>query len=152
MAKVTGVGGVFLSSKNPARTKNWYETVLGITMDDYGHLFTKEEESEESLRTLQWSVFHEDSELPEPTTESFMVSYRVDDLEALLGKLKEHRVQFWVRLRRSVMNRPCPANRSGLNDSCWGTSRCQDTASDGNRTRVTSLRSDKQPCAHGATA
>ena len=62
-------------------------------MNDYGHLFTKEEESEESLRTLQWSVFHEDSELMEPTTESFMVNYRVDDLEALLDKLKEHRVK-----------------------------------------------------------
>jgi hypothetical protein len=86
MAKVTGVGGVFLTSKHPERTMGWYETVLGIEMDAYGHLFTKDEEAEGSLRTLQWSVFDKDDAYVQPTTELFMVNYRVDDLDALLDK------------------------------------------------------------------
>ncbi len=89
-------------------------------MDDYGHLFTKEEESEESLRTLQWSVFHEDSELPEPTTESFMVSYRVDDLEALLGKLKEHRVKIVGQIEAFSYESPMPSQSERIERQLLG--------------------------------
>lgn len=98
MAKVTGIGGVFLSSENPERTREWYEAVLGITMDAYGHLFTREEEPEESLRTLQWSVFPADADYTKPSTETFMVNYRVDDLETLLDKLKKKGVEILDRI------------------------------------------------------
>jgi predicted enzyme related to lactoylglutathione lyase len=93
MAKATGIGGVFLTSKDPERTKHWYETVLGIGMDPHGHLFTKDEEAEGSLRTLQWSVFDTDDAYMQPTTELFMVNYRVDDLNALVDELKRKEVQ-----------------------------------------------------------
>jgi predicted enzyme related to lactoylglutathione lyase len=93
MAKVTGVGGVFLMSKDPERTMGWYETVLGIRMDPHGHLFTKDEEAEGSLRTLQWSVFDAIDGYMQPTTQPFMVNYRVDDLAGLVDELKQQGVQ-----------------------------------------------------------
>jgi predicted enzyme related to lactoylglutathione lyase len=56
-------------------------------------MFTKDEEAPGSLRTLQWSVFDKDDAYMQPTTELFMVNYRVDDLNALVDELKQKKVQ-----------------------------------------------------------
>lgn len=93
MAKAIGIGGVFLTSEDPERTKHWYESVLGIRMDAYGHVFTKDEEREASPRTIQWSVFDREDAYMQPTTELFMVNYRVDDLDALVNDLKQKGVE-----------------------------------------------------------
>lgn len=90
--KVTGVGGVFLTSEDPDATKKWYQEHLGIEMDDYGHMFTSEEQ-ESSLQMLQWSVMKKDDDYLKPTSEPFMINYRVDDLEKLLEKLKKLEVE-----------------------------------------------------------
>ena len=37
MAKVTGIGGVFLKAKGDAAAlAKWYETHLGLTLEDFG--------------------------------------------------------------------------------------------------------------------
>lgn len=84
---------MFLTSKDPEQAKGWFETVLGIEMDADGHLFTKDEEAEGSLRTLQWSLFDKDDACVEPPTELFLVNYRVDDLDALVDELRQKGVQ-----------------------------------------------------------
>ena len=91
--KVTGIGGVFLTSEDPEATKKWYHKHLGIEMDAYGHMFTSEEETESSKQMLQWSVMKKGDDYLKPTSEPFMINYRVDDLEKLLEKLKDLNVE-----------------------------------------------------------
>lgn len=91
--KVTGVGGVFLTSEDPDATKKWYQKHLGIEMDDYGHMFTSAEKSESSAHMLQWSVMKKGDDYLKPTSEPFMINYRVDDLELLLEKLQKLNVE-----------------------------------------------------------
>ncbi len=36
MARVTGIGGVFLRSQDPKRLRQWYAEHLGIVLNDWG--------------------------------------------------------------------------------------------------------------------
>lgn len=37
--KVTGIGGIFFSSEDPTKTKEWYAENLGLEVDQWGALF-----------------------------------------------------------------------------------------------------------------
>lgn len=90
MKKVTGLGGIFFKSKNPKQTMQWYAQHLGMQMDDYGHMFAwKPMDASEETGLTQWSVFKEDTDYFAPAEQSFMINYRVADLEALLQELKQ---------------------------------------------------------------
>jgi len=94
MKKVTGLGGIFFKSSNPENTRKWYEKHLGMTMNEYGHMFkwkAEEDSTEDGL--TQWSVFKADTEYFSPSTLPFMINYRVADLEALLIELKKDGVE-----------------------------------------------------------
>lgn len=93
MAKVTGVGGVFFKTKDPASTKNWYKQHLGFDTNEWGATFTfRKEEQPDKRGYLQWSPFKEDTTYFDPSEKEFMVNYRVDDLEALVATLRENGV------------------------------------------------------------
>jgi hypothetical protein len=36
MKRVTGIGGVFFSAKDPAKMQSWYKTHLGIDVQSWG--------------------------------------------------------------------------------------------------------------------
>ncbi|HEX4536073.1 MAG TPA: hypothetical protein VH140_03910 [Candidatus Acidoferrum sp.] len=36
MARITGIGGVFLRSQDPKALAKWYSAHLGITLNDFG--------------------------------------------------------------------------------------------------------------------
>jgi predicted enzyme related to lactoylglutathione lyase len=92
--KVTGLGGIFFKSINPANTRQWYERHLGMNMDEYGHMFSwKSTEDEQEIGLTQWSVFKEDTTYFSPSKQPFMINYRVVDLEALLVELKKEGVE-----------------------------------------------------------
>ena len=91
MKKVTGIGGIFFRSKDPEKTRAWYEKHLGIIMDDYGSSFEWKTKGKHPGYTA-WSVFTEESDYF-PQQQSFLVNYRVADLEGLLVELKHAGVQ-----------------------------------------------------------
>jgi len=39
MAKVTGLGGVFFKSKDPAASREWYRKNLGVESEQWGTMF-----------------------------------------------------------------------------------------------------------------
>ena len=93
------MGGVFFRSADPAKTVAWYERHLGIQQREYegqgsAHVLEYDPtgESEVSGYTV-WSVFHEDDAYFDPTTQPFMINYRVDDLDALLERLRADGVE-----------------------------------------------------------
>jgi predicted enzyme related to lactoylglutathione lyase len=92
--KVTGIGGVFFKSKNPAKSKEWYEINLGIKSDKYGHSFKWRDQEYQSTECItQWSPMAEDTDYYHPSKSEFMINYRVDNLEALLLELKRNKVK-----------------------------------------------------------
>jgi predicted enzyme related to lactoylglutathione lyase len=99
MARVTGVGGVFLRSKDPKAMAKWYAENLGITLSDFnGAAFQWSDQVPEGTGMTAWSAFPTDSEyLGEPTQQT-MVNYRVDDMDALLEKLAAAGV--WIDPKR----------------------------------------------------
>ena len=84
MAKVTGLGGVFYKVADPAATRAWYAEHLGVAVDDYGCTFALDGDAR--AQTV-WSPFKAGSDYFAPSTKDFMINFRVDDLDALLGQL-----------------------------------------------------------------
>ena len=88
--KVTGIGGIFFHCEDPAKTKAWYHEHFGIGADQYGHSFIQRSDEDPEKRILtQWSPMASSSDYFKPSSEAFMINYRVDDLKALLTKLHE---------------------------------------------------------------
>ena len=92
MAKVTGIGGVFfkastMSNEDLAR---WYHEHLGIDLEEFGGAVFKwpEDEAEDGGMTV-WHLANKDSDWFKPSESSFMINYRVDDLDGILARLQE---------------------------------------------------------------
>jgi predicted enzyme related to lactoylglutathione lyase len=93
LKRVTGIGGIFFKSKDPARLKDWYRTHLGLDTDKYGTAFEWRQGADPSQKGfLQWSPFAETTKYFEPSARDFMINYRVENLEALVEDLKREGV------------------------------------------------------------
>lgn len=92
--KVTGVGGIFFFSEDPEKTKAWYSDNLGLETNQWGSSFEfRNANRPEEINYLQWSPFKKGSEYFQPSQKEFMVNYRVQNIEALVEKLKEKGVR-----------------------------------------------------------
>src|SRR5204862_7561643 len=91
MRRVTGIGGIFMSAKDPKAMCAWYKKHLGIDVQDWGGTGFRWTDSagNPTKGTTVWSVFPADGKHFAPSTSSFMVNYRVEDLAALLAALRE---------------------------------------------------------------
>lgn len=99
MARVTGIGGVFLKAKDPKALAHWYAEHLGVALTDYGGFnFSWKDEVPGGTGTTAWSTFPESSGYFGDSGQRFMVNYRVDDLDGLLAKLTAAGV--WVDPKR----------------------------------------------------
>ena len=88
MARVTGIGGVFFKSSDPKALTAWYAENLGIQMSDYGGAsFLWSDEVPATTGQTAWSIFPETTKHFGGGSQTSMINYRVDDLDALLEKL-----------------------------------------------------------------
>lgn len=92
--RVTGIGGIFFRSDDPEATRQWYATHLGLDVDDAGTNFTwrSDTDPDERGHTL-WSPFASDSDYFGSADQQAMVNYRVDDLDAVLDRLRDAGVE-----------------------------------------------------------
>ncbi|MCU1305318.1 MAG: glyoxalase [Acidobacteriaceae bacterium] len=106
MKRVTGIGGIFFKSENAEKLYGWYEKHLGIQrMPGNGVAFEwKEAETGATGYTL-WSLFPRSTKYFDPSSASFMVNYRVEDLDALLALLKQEGVEIEDRREDSEYGR-----------------------------------------------
>src|SRR6478735_3417347 len=81
MAKVLGVGGVFFKTKDPGALRDWYRDKLGLSIETWGGSIIH---SQPDTFTI-WNPFKADSTYFDGP---FMINFRVDDLDALLAKLR----------------------------------------------------------------
>jgi predicted enzyme related to lactoylglutathione lyase len=90
MSRVTGIGGIFFKGENAEQLRQWYREHLGIEADgSNGYAFEwRERDAPDQVGQTVWSVFKGDTKYFEPSKASFMINYRVDDLDALLTELR----------------------------------------------------------------
>lgn len=90
MAKVIGVGGLFLACADPEATKAWYARVLGLEPNDYGGFdFLQKPAAEtfpEGARTI-YAMFEASTDYFAPSDLPFMINLMVDDLDGVMARV-----------------------------------------------------------------
>lgn len=91
--RVTSIGGIFFKCKDPKKTKQWYETHLGLNTNQYGAVFEWRQADDATKKGFsQWSPFKETTKYFEPSTKDFMINYRVENLKTLVEELRKEGV------------------------------------------------------------
>lgn len=86
MARVTGIGGIFLTAKDPKALIAWYRDHLGIPVESWGGTAFRWAGEPEGLTV--WSVSPASPDYFAPSKATFMVNYRVADLHRVLAELR----------------------------------------------------------------
>lgn len=90
MSGIVGLGGVFFKSENPELLRKWYHEKLGIPSESWGTTFAFQK-NEPGYQV--WSPFRKDTTYFAPSTSSFMINFRVSNLEQFLSELREKNVE-----------------------------------------------------------
>jgi predicted enzyme related to lactoylglutathione lyase len=91
--RVTGIGGIFFKCKDPKKLREWYKTHLGLQTNPYGSVFEWRQGADTTKKGFtQWSPFGEKTTYFAPSTKDYMINYRVENLEWLLGELRKEGV------------------------------------------------------------
>jgi predicted enzyme related to lactoylglutathione lyase len=95
MARVTGIGGVFFKCKGDrAALAEWYREHLGLQLEQFGGaIFRWPDDPAPDGGVTVWHVAGAASKWFSPSDASFMINYRVDDLDSLVARLREGGVQ-----------------------------------------------------------
>ena len=91
MKRVTGIGGIFFKAQDAPALQAWYQRHLGIDVQSWGGTAFNwaDSQGQPVAGTTIWSVVPARGEGFAPSTATFMVNYRVDDLHALVAALRE---------------------------------------------------------------
>lgn len=95
MAKVTGIGGVFIkSSKDKDALNAWYRDVLGLKFEDWGgSIINWTDDVQVDGGMTVWSTAAPDSKWFAPSESTFMINYRIDDMDGMIEQLKAKGVE-----------------------------------------------------------
>ena len=96
MAKITGIGGVFFKSKNNDSKvlAAWYQKHLGLQLESWGGAILRwpDDKAEDKGLTV-WSVAGKESQWFSPSDSSFMINYRVDNLDEMIAQLRAEGIE-----------------------------------------------------------
>jgi len=96
MQRATGIGGIFFKCDDPEKMYQWYEKHLGLKRTPDGAVMfewrQKDKDEAEPGMTV-WSLFPRSSSYFDPSRASFMINYRVENLDALLEALRAEGVE-----------------------------------------------------------
>ena len=84
---VTGVGGVFFKAKNPKTLAAWYRDVLGMPVEPWGGAALRYDAAKHPP-ALAWNAFPAATKYFAPSSGDFMIDYAVDDMDAMLSRLR----------------------------------------------------------------
>lgn len=90
MKRVTGIGGIFFNSPNPAALVAWYKEHLGFDLQEWGgaSFDWAGPDGKPTTGSTLWTVNDTANNSFAPSTSPFMINYRVADLKALVEVLK----------------------------------------------------------------
>lgn len=99
---ITGIGGVFVTSKDPKALAKWYKEVLGIALEPWGGAIFRYDAPDHPPMAQPpmthppmthppmtlWNAMPETDEEIAPSRRDFMINFAVDDLDAFVARLK----------------------------------------------------------------
>lgn len=89
MARVLGLGGVFFKARDPEKLASWYKIWLDFDIDaSFGGTVFKNEYLAEGSYSV-WAPHKNSSKYFDPSQKDFMINFVVDDVEALLSRVKQ---------------------------------------------------------------
>src|SRR4051812_18480377 len=89
MERVTGIGGIFFKARNPEKTLAWYRDHLGIpAQDTYYDFHWRGADTDKTPGRTVWSLFPADTDYFGASSQTFMINYRVENLDRMLAQLK----------------------------------------------------------------
>ena len=88
MERVTGIGGIFFKSADPKALGAWYREHLGLDVTGWGGAVFQWGGADSLPGMTIWSPFAQDTKYMEPSPASFMINFRVADLDGLLAALR----------------------------------------------------------------
>ena len=94
--RITGIGGIFVVSKNPKALAAWYRDVLGISLEPWGGARFRYDAIGHPPVAV-WNAFPEGESYLAPSQRDFMLDFAVDDLDAFLTRLKDKGVTILKR-------------------------------------------------------
>ncbi|HEX2105824.1 MAG TPA: VOC family protein [Solirubrobacteraceae bacterium] len=85
MERVTGIGGFFFRAREPQALAIWYQERLGVKTvpETYEEGPWRQQEGE-----TVFAPFPQDSEMIGPPEHTWMINFRVDDLDAMVAQLR----------------------------------------------------------------
>ncbi len=95
MAKITGIGGVFFKSKSDHKElASWYNKHLGMPMESWGGTILRwpDDTAEDGGLTV-WTTAANDTKWFSPSEASFMINYRIDNMDEMIEQLKSGGVE-----------------------------------------------------------
>jgi hypothetical protein len=107
-ARVTGIGGVFLKSRNPERLAAWYRKNLGLVISPGGQVATWDWRSIRRpghVGSTLWAALSTGDREWGPGRPTAQVNYRVDELDRLLAQLRRAHVRVDDRIEESPYGR-----------------------------------------------
>jgi predicted enzyme related to lactoylglutathione lyase len=89
MEHVRGIGGIFFKARDPAALAAWYRDCLGVPVEAWGGAaFVWRQHDARGDAATAWSLFPADTTYFAPSTASFMINFRVDNLDRMLAQLR----------------------------------------------------------------
>jgi predicted enzyme related to lactoylglutathione lyase len=88
MKRVTGIGGVFFKAKDPDKLREWYRQHLGIESEKWGFAFQWSDDPQKDGGVTAWNIFPDSTKYFDPSTQPFMINFRVANLEELVTTLR----------------------------------------------------------------
>ena len=83
---VTGIGGVFVKSKDPKALAQWYRDALGLDVKSWGGAALPFDAPGHPPK-VSWTAFPKAGDYMSPSTREFMVNFAVDDMDAIIARL-----------------------------------------------------------------
>ena len=88
--RILGIGGIFFKSANRDQMREWYSKHLGLTDKGGGAMLPwRQQDDPQKEHATVWTIFPANTKYFEPGEAQFMINYIVDDLDALLTRLKK---------------------------------------------------------------
>jgi predicted enzyme related to lactoylglutathione lyase len=93
---VTGIGGVFVKSRDPKALAAWYHDMLGITLEPWGGAVMRYDAPMHPPKAA-WMALPSGSKYFAPSSREFKLDFAVDDIDILVARLTAKGVKILKR-------------------------------------------------------
>ncbi|HEX4105387.1 MAG TPA: VOC family protein [Rhizomicrobium sp.] len=93
--RITGVGGIFVRSKDPKALAAWYRDMLGFPLEAWGGAMLGTDAGRPPHTV--WASFNTNTDYMQPSPREFMLNFAVDDLDAFVARLHDKGIAILAR-------------------------------------------------------